>query len=648
MENLDRIAIKTLRTLSVEEINEANSGHPGIALGIAPTMYTLFTKVLKIYPFDSKWYNRDRFILAAGHGSSILYASLHLAGFDVEINDLKNFRKLHSKTPGHPEITLTSGIDASSGPLGQGIPEGVGMAIAESHLAKKFNKDGLEIINHYTYVLCGDGDLQEGITQEAMSLAGHLKLNKLIVLYDSNDIQLDGKVSMTNTENIKEKYSSMGFNYHLVKDGEDIIDIYKTIKKAQKSDKPSLIEIKTKIGYGTSLEGTNKVHGSPLPLDDVLKLRKELGGEPFSISSDVYNIYDQRNVLNKKEYAKEMKLLEKYAEDYPEDYKRFVMQFSDDFSIDFRKDLPNYSSNFNKATRVSSGEILEKLSKIDERLIGGSADLASSTKVKGVDGDFSSENRLGRNIVFGVREHAMAAICNGITLHKGLKGFCGGFFVFCDYMKPAMRLASIMKLPVLYIFTHDSIAVGEDGPTHQPIEQLTMLRSIPNMNVIRPADAVEVKEAFDVYLSSKENPTVLVLTRQETKGIREDVGPNLVSKGAYVIFPEEGELKRVIIASGSEVSLAIEVAKELKNTRVVSLPSFYLFDKQTKEYKEEVLPKGIKRIAIEASDATHFYKYLNEDDMLLNINVFGESANASIVIDYFGFTKEKVLEKIKD
>lgn len=647
MENFDRIAIETLRCLSVEEINEANSGHPGIALGIAPTMYTLYTKILKIYPFDSEWYNRDRFILAAGHGSSVLYASLHLAGFPVEINDLKNFRKLHSKTPGHPEIGVTEGVDASSGPLGQGIPEGVGMAIAESHLAKKFNKEGFEIVNHYTYVLCGDGDLQEGVTQEAMSLAGHLKLNKLIILYDSNDIQLDGEVSLTNTENIKEKYSSMGFSYYLVKDGEDIIDLYKTIKKAQKSDKPSFIEIKTKIGHGTSLEGTNKVHGSPLPKEDVLKLRKALGGEAFSVYDEVYKIYDERNVINKKQYLKEMKQLERYKEAYPDEFLQFNKQFSDDIDIDIRRDLPKYSSNFDKATRVSSGEILEKLQELDERLIGGSADLASSTKVKGIDGDFSDKNRLGRNIVFGVREHAMAAICNGITLHKGLKGFCGGFFVFCDYMKPAMRLSALMNLPVLYIYSHDSIAVGEDGPTHQPIEQLTMLRSIPNMNVIRPADAVEVKEAFDVYLKSKNNPTVLVLTRQAVKGLREDEGENLVSYGAYTIFNEIGDLERVILASGSEVSLAVEVAKELKNTRVVSVPSFFLFDKQTKEYKENLLPKGIKRIAIEAGDATHFYKYLNEDDVLLNINDFGRSANALVVMDYFGYTIDKVIEKIK-
>lgn len=647
MENIDRLAIQTLRTLSLEEINEANSGHPGIALGIAPIMYTLYTKVLKIYPFDEKWYNRDRFVLAAGHASSILYASLHLAGFPLEISDLKQFRKLNSKTPGHPEILLTKGIDASSGPLGQGIPEAVGMAIAESHLAEKFNKEGFKVVDHYTYVLCGDGDLQEGVTQEAISLAGHLQLSKLIVLYDSNDIQLDGKVSLANTEKVKEKYSSMGFEYLFVNDGEDIDLLYKTIKKAQKSDKPSFIEIKTKIGHGSSLEGTNKVHGNPLSPEEVKKFRSEIGGDAFSVKDEVYMVYDNRNKLNKKQYLKEMKMLEKYQEEYPNEYNQFVKQFSDDLELDIRKDLPSYSLDYNKATRVSNGEILEAISKIDERLIGGSADLVSSTKVKGLDGNYSYNNRLGRNINFGVREHAMAAICNGITLHKGLRGFCGGFFVFSDYMKPAIRLSSIMNLPVLYMFTHDSIAVGEDGPTHQPIEQLTMLRSVPNLNVIRPCDAVEVKEAYEVYLQSHNNPTVFVLTRQNVQTVRKDEGENLLAKGAYVIYKEVGSLERVILASGSEVSLAIEVAKELGNTRVVSIPSFFLFEKQTKEYKEEVLPKGIKRISIEASDATHFYKYLNEDDVLININTFGESGNANDVMRHFGFTKEKVLEKIK-
>lgn len=650
MDRIDNLAIETLRTLSAEEICEAKSGHPGMALGASPIMYTLYTKVLKINNEDPEWFNRDRFILAAGHASSLLYACLHLAGYPLSMDDLKNFRKLNSKTPGHPEIESTVGVDASSGPLGQGIPEGVGMAIAEAHLAKKYNKEDLKVIDHYTYVLCGDGDLQEGVTQEAFSLAGHLGLSKLIVLYDSNDIQLDGEVAMTNSENVKAKYESMGFDYTLVKDGEDIDSILKAINKAKKTNKPSLIEIKTIIGKGSKNQGTNKVHGAPLPVEEVEGFRKALGGDAFTASSEVYEVFKKHQENNKKQYNKEAKNLKKYQKLYLEEYQKLDKQLNGEVEIDIRKDLPTYGKDYNKATRASSGEILSLLSKIDERLIGGSADLASSAKVQGIDGDFTKDNRLGRNLVFGVREHAMASICNGMTLHGGLKSFCGGFFVFCDYMKPAMRMASIMHLPSLYIFSHDSIAVGEDGPTHQPIEQLTMLRSIPHMNVIRPCDAVEVKEAYEVYLESKNNPTVFVLTRQDVPTVREDSGENLLKKGAYIIKHESGKLDKILMANGSELSLAIEVANELEergiSTRVVSFPSFYLFDKQDKSYRDEVLPKGVSKVAIEASDAVHYYKYLGEDDMLINMSTFGVSAKASVAMDYFGYTKEKLLEKI--
>ena len=651
MKNLEKKTIQTLRTLSLEEINEAQSGHPGVALGASPMLYALYAKVLKVNPNDPTWINRDRFVLGAGHGSSLLYASLHLAGFDLSIEDLKSFRKLNSRTPGHPEIGVTSGVDASSGPLGQGIPEGIGMAIAESHLAEKFNKEDLKLIDHYTYVLCGDGDLQEGVTQEALSLAGHLKLSKLIILYDSNDIQLDGKVEDTNTENVKAKYQAMGFAYIKVEDGENVDDILKAINKAKKNDKPTLIEVKTVIGKGSVSEGTNKVHGAPLAKEEVENFRNELGGDSFTVSEEVYEVYKKQMNKNKKVYLQEQKTLEEYKEKYPNEYQTFINQVND-VNVVSVKDLGiTFGKDYKKATRVSNNQILTTLSKFDGRLMGGSADLASSCKVEGNDGNYNKDNRKGRNLVFGVREHAMGAICNGITLHGGMRAFCGGFFVFCDYMKPSMRLASIMDLPVLYMYSHDSIAVGEDGPTHQPIEHLTMLRSIPNMNVIRPCDAVEVKEAYDVYLNTKKNPVVFVLTRQDVPTVREETEENLVAKGGYVIYKETGKLEKVLIASGSEVSLAIEVAKELEKegtpTRVVSLPSFFLFDKQSKEYKEEVLPKGIARVAIEASDATHFYKYLNQDDLLINMSTFGLSAKANIVSEYFGFTKEKVLEKIR-
>ena len=650
MDRIDRLAIDTLRALSLEEIQSANSGHPGIALGAAPILYTLYSRVLKVNPKDPEWINRDRFIMGAGHGSSLLYATLHLAGYGVTIEDLKNFRKLDSRTPGHPEIHITCGVDCSSGPLGQGIPEAVGMAIAETQLAERYNRGGINLIDHFTYVLVGDGDLQEGVTQEALSLAGHLCLNKLIILYDSNDIQLDGRVDECNTENVKMKVEAMGYNYQIVRYTENIDDIYKAISLAKESDKPSFIELKTTIGKGSAQEGTNKVHGAPLKDDEVAHFREIVGGEKFDVSSEVYNRFIERNEVNYHTYEIEMNNRFNYQMRFSGQYEEYEDQIMGGTKIDIRGDLPHYDYTYTKATRVSSGEILTKISEMDKRFIGGSADLFSSTKVKGIDGDYNKYNRLGRNIRFGVREHAMAAISNGIALHGGFRPFCSGFFVFSDYLKPAVRLSALMNLPVLYLFSHDSIAVGEDGPTHQPIEQITMLRSIPNVNVIRPADAVEVKEAYEVYLKTNNRPTVIVLTRQDVNTVRSDSGENMVQKGGYVIYPEKGDLDLILMASGSEVSLAMNVAKELenegKNVRVVSMPSLNLFDEQSDKYKESVLPRGVKRVAIEADDATHFYKYLGLDDELINIDTFGISGKANLVMDYFGFNVSSVTNKI--
>ena len=655
MDRIDRLAIDTLRTLSVEEIQSANSGHPGIALGAAPILYTLYAKVLKVNPKDPEWFNRDRFIMGAGHGSSLLYATLHLAGFGVTIEDLKSFRKLDSRTPGHPEIHITCGVDASSGPLGQGIPEAVGMAIAEAQLAEKYNRGGINLVDHYTFVLVGDGDLQEGVTQEALSLAGHLGLNKLIILYDSNDIQLDGRVDECNTENVKAKMEAMKFDYQVVRYTENIDDIVLAINNAKASQRPSFIELKTTIGKGSSVEGTNKVHGSPLGEADVNHFRELIGGEKFDVSNEVYNRFIERSEANLHAYEIEMNNRFNYQMRFSGQYEEYEDQILNGKQIDIRCDLPHYDYSYTKATRVSSGEILTKLSENDPRIIGGSADLFSSTKAKGVDGDFTKLNRLGRNIRFGVREHAMASICNGIALHGGFLPFCSGFFVFSDYLKPAIRLSALMNLQVLYLFSHDSIAVGEDGPTHQPIEQITMIRSIPNVNVIRPADAVEVKEAYEVFLNSPNRPTVLLLTRQDVPTIRSDSGENLTKYGGYVISKEKDNLDLIIMASGSEVSLALNVKEELENegisARVVSMPSLNLFDEQSDKYKEEVLPRGVKRVAIEADDATHFYKYLGLDDELINIDTFGISGKANLVMDYFGFNvatvKNKILKSIK-
>ncbi|MDD3999994.1 MAG: transketolase, partial [Bacilli bacterium] len=567
--------------------------------------------------------------------------------------DLENFRQFGSITPGHPEYDLTPGIDATSGPLGQGIAEGVGMAIAEAFLGEKLNREDLKLIDHYTYVLCGDGDLQEGVTQEAMSLAGHLGLNKLIVLYDSNDIQLDGVVSNANSENVQTKYEAMNWNYLFVKDGEDLESTEKAIRKAQESNKPTIIEIKTIIGRGAASENTSKVHGSPLAQGEVDKMRSALGGEPFFVEPEVYEFY-RKSFLERgnKAYQDWDLVCKAYLEKYPEEYHLFEKMLADDFPINF-DELVKYPENYDKATRVSSGEILDAIGLHHPGFLGGSADLTASTRAKGADGDFSKENRLGRNINFGVREHAMAAITNGIALHGGLKPFCSTFFVFSDYMKPAIRLAAIMKLPVIYVFTHDTIAVGEDGPTHQPIEQLTMLRSIPNLNVIRPADATEVKGAWEVAYNSKHNPTAIILTRQNTASVSKANATLKTKFGGYILAQERENLDGILIASGTEVKLALMAQLKLRelgyDVRVVSMPSICLFEKQSEKYQNDVLPPEVKtKVAVEMSEAAHYYKFLGSHGKLLNINSFGLSGPFPVLLEHFGFSVDNLVSIFKD
>ena len=635
---IENLGINTIRVLAVEAINKANSGHPGIALGAAPIMHTLFSKSMKISPKNSKWINRDRFVLSAGHGSALLYATLHLLGYSLSMDDLKDFRSLDSLTPGHPEVHLTDGVDASSGPLGQGIAEGVEMAISEKHLNARFPN----IIDHYTFILCGDGDLQEGVSQEAISLAGHLGLNKIILLNDSNDVQLDGNVNEAYSDNVRMKFEAMNWDYQLVKDGEDIESIYKAVETAKLSTKPSLIEVKTIIGRGASNQGKSSVHGSPIKPEEVVKLRGAIGGDEFTADPKVYEFYNQAVAeYGDKEYEKWVKVTKSL------DTTLFDKMINDEIVIDENL-LPKFSLGESLATRASSGKVLDKLNELNPMLIGGSADLSSSTKVSGADGVFGPNNPLGRNIKFGVREHAMAAICNGIALHGGLRPFCSGFFVFSDYMKPAIRLSAIMELPVIYLFTHDSIAVGEDGPTHQPIEQLTMLRSIPNLNVIRPADANEVKAAYKVALQSKTTPTAIILTRQNLQTIIENVN---LEKGGYVVRDVK-DMDGIIIASGSELALALKAAEKLSeeniNVRVVNMPAINLFEKQSEEYRNEVLPSYItKRLAIEMSEASHFFRYVGIFGDVLNINEFGKSAPGSKVIEYFSFTVDQVIAKYK-
>ena len=632
---VDALAISNLRVLSVEAINKAKSGHPGIALGAAPIIHTLFSRFMKFVPSDEKWINRDRFVLSAGHGSSLLYSMLYLTNY-LSKDDIKNFRQLNSVTPGHPEVHLTKGVDISTGPLGQGISMAVGMAMGEAHLNSKFGK----LVDHFTYVLCGDGDLQEGVAYEAISVAGHLKLNKLIVLFDSNDIQLDGPISESFSENHKEKFEALNWNYQLVKNGNDVESISKAIELARNSDKPSLIEIKTIIGEGSSKQGTSSVHGSPIPGEEVEKMRKTLGGESFEILQEVKDFYNE--VIKKNEVIHNQWLNLKNIENN----ELFEKMLTGNFEIDFDNQISKFGSDYAQATRVSSAQILKELAQVNPMLIGGSADLSSSTGVTGADGVFSKDNYSGRHVKFGVREHAMAAICNGLSLHGGLRPYCSGFFIFSDYMKPAIRLSALMELPVIYIFTHDSVAVGEDGPTHQPVEQLTMLRSIPNLNVIRPADANEVKEAYKIALNSTHTPTVIVLTRQNVPTIT--VNPN-VQLGGYV-YSDAEDIDGIIIASGSEVSICKETVRILKeksiNVRLVSLPSTTLFDKQSSNYKEEVLPSYItKRLAVEMSEGAHLYKYTGLYGKVFNITTFGKSGKGPEVVQDFGYYADKIVEE---
>ena len=651
MNSLDIKSYNNIRVLTMEMITKAQSGHPGIALGTAPILYTLYSKVLMQTHLNSKWINRDRFILAAGHGSSLLYALLHVNKYNVTIEDLKKFRQLHSNTPGHPEIDVTDGVDASSGPLGQGIPEAVGMAISSKYLGSYFNRPGFNIINNKVYVVCGDGDLEEGVTNEAMSLAGTLGLDNLVILFDSNDIQLDGEVNLCNHDDIKKKVEAMNFKYFKVSDGNDTDKIYNAIKKANSCKAPAFIEIKTIIGDTSSKAGSSSSHGSPLSPEEVEKMRNNIGGEPFEVFDSTYKSFEKQIRKCNRAYKDYLKLLNEYQKEYPNLYN----DLNNDSKIT-KEDLGlPFDANYSKATRNSFGEILKKAQELKFNLIGGSADLSKSTNVAGINGDFSNSNPQGRNIRFGVREHAMASIANGMMLFGITKPFVSGFFVFSDYSKPAIRLSGLMNLGVMYAFTHDSIAVGEDGPTHEPIEQLTMLRSTPNVNVIRPASYEEAKEAFVIAYNSKDTPCCVVLTRQGVKEIRtiENSQENLSMYGAYIVKKEKDnkELDGIILATGSEVGLAIDASSKLLedgiNMRVVSMPSMYLFDKQSLEYQNSILPKDKYIIALEMSDATHFYKYIR-NGRVFGINSFGLSGKAGEVINEFGFTIANITNIIKN
>lgn len=651
--NQSELSIATIRSLGIDMINKANSGHPGMVLGSAPALYSLFTKEYKVFPAHSQWINRDRFVLASGHASSLLYSLLHLSGFQVSMDDLKQFRQWGSCTPGHPEVELTDGVDASSGPLGQGIPMAVGMAMAEAFLATKYNKKDYPVIDHYTYVLCGDGDMQEGVTYEASSLAGHLSLGKLIVLYDANNVTLDGPLNYSFSEDVKKRYESMNWQVICVQDGNDYEAIAKAIKKAKKEVyKPTLIIVNTIIGFGSQNQGTSKVHGAPLGEEDGQYAKRQYGFEydNFFVPEEVYDDF-KKNVFNrgKRAYNKWNKMMDTYKTEYPELYQELFQNINDEYSFDEAAFIKEYQDGISEATRVTSEKLINAIAAQNPTFLSGTADLASSTKTIIKDAErFSCDNYGGRNLFFGIREFAMVAIMNGMTLHKGIKVAAGGFMVFSDYFKAALRMACLMKLPIILPLSHDSIAVGEDGPTHQPVEQLAMLRSMPNIQVIRAADAYEMCGAWKKAVETNDCPTALILTRQNvtnfTHATYEDV-----CHGAYVVSQEKDNLDGIIIATGSEVDLAMQAQKALleqgKDVRVVSMPSMELFDQQDDSYKEKVLPKHIrKRLAVEMACDFGWHKYVGLDGKVISVNQFGASAPANIVIQEYGFTVENIVE----
>jgi len=648
--NLENNCINAIRILSNEMISKANSGHPGICLGAAPMMYTLYTKHLKVNPENPTWINRDRFILSAGHGSAMLYATLHLAGYKISIKDLEGFRK-PGITPGHPELGITPGVDATTGPLGQGIATAVGVAIAQKHLEAVFNQnEKSDFIDHYTFTLCGDGDLQEGIAYEAMSLAAHLKLGKLIVLFDSNDIQLDGPTSLAHSESHENKFKAMGWHYQKVQDGNDVGAIDKAIAKAKKkNDQPSIIEVKTQIGFGAPNAGTSKVHGSPLNNEALISLKKALNwpSAPFEVPQDVYDEF-RKNTSNKGlQKEKKWSLSTKKSKQDNLDFAKKVEAYFEDIQIDEQKLIELFKNETKRATREMSGLVLHEIIKSNPSLIGGSADLASSTKIKGPNGDFSDINPLGNNLNYGVREHAMGAAVNGITMHGGLRGYGAGFFVFSDYLKPAIRLAALSHIPSLFVFSHDSICVGEDGPTHQPIEQLAGLRTIPNLNVFRPCDYNEMIFSFKYALENKTTPSIIVTSRQAVTSYNAAKYDDF-TKGAYAFNKIENP-DFIIMSTGSEVELAMKVAAALENenlkVRVVSFSSMNIFDQQTCEYKSELLPKNVKKLAIELGSTMPWYKYSHN---VLGLDTFGQSAPAGELLTLYKFTVADVISKVKE
>ncbi len=643
----DQKIINQLRGLGIDMIHEAGSGHPGITLDAAPILYTLYAKHLRFDPSHPDFFNRDRFVMSAGHGAALLYACLSMAGFDLSMEDLKSYRHLNSKTPGHPELGKTPGVDMTTGPLGQGIATSVGIAIAEAQLEAKYKN----LINFNTYVLCSDGDLEEGVSYEACSLAGTLKLNRLIVLYDSNDTSLDSKTNTSFNENIELRFTSMGWNYLKVNDGEDYEAIDRAITEAKRKDFPTLIEVKTTIGKFSKYEGTNKIHGGDLENDDITSIKEKLKLRdiPFNITNDV--LEDFRYMIQERNCDLVSNFLDKFDK-LDEDSKNILNPLiKNEYEIDLKKLSYEKPEENYESLRDTSSKVLNSIVSNNEFIMGGSADLFTSTKTYIKDlGDFSSKNYLGKNIFFGVREHAMAAIINGISL-VGFRSYASTFLAFSDYMRPAMRIASILNLPVTYIFTHDSISIGSDGATHQPVEQLTSLRAMPNLEVFRPCDANEVIGTYKTIMKKKTGPSVISLSKTKLP-ILETTSSSGVEKGAYIVKNEQRKLDGIIISSGEEVHQAIEVSKRLNtkgiDVRVVSMPSIKRFLDQEDAYKEEILPVGIKKIVIEAGSSLSWNRLIFNKKYLITLDTFGDSGSRDELYEKYGFDIESLEEKIEN
>jgi len=657
----DAPCINIIRTLSMDAIQQADSGHPGAPLGLAPAAYVLWTQVMKHNPKNPQWPNRDRFVLSGGHASMLLYSMLHLTGYDLSLEDIQQFRQLDSKTPGHPEYGVTPGVETTTGPLGQGFAGAVGMAMAERHLAARFNRVGQEIVDHYTYVMCGDGDLMEGISSEAASLAGHLGLGKLICIYDDNKITIEGGTDISFTEDVGLRFKAMGWHVLTVMDGNDVAAVFAALEAAKaETEMPSIIVMRTHIAYGSpNKQGSSDAHGAPLGVEEVRLTKRNLGCDEdlcFCVPDDPLVTYRKCIEAGALEEAEWQKRFDEFQEKYPGLARDWEEALTRTLKEGWDENIPDFKpADGPMATRAASGKVLNAIAEKAPTLMGGSADLAPSNKTLIESShDFQKFAYTGRNIRFGVREHAMGAILSGMALHRGVRPYGGTFLVFADYMRPAIRLAALMEQPVIYVFTHDSVAVGEDGPTHQPIEHVLSLRAIPGLTVIRPADAAETALAWRVAMESSSNPTALILTRQKLPILdRTRYAPaEGLARGAYILSDCDGTPDVILIATGSEVHITLEAREKLKSegvsARVVSMPSWELFEKNDADYKEKVLPSGVPtRLAVEAGSPMGWERYTGRSEAVIGIDHFGASARGNVLLEKFGFTADNIVQRAK-